>query len=30
MNIDLLVGSELYVDSGYIDYELEDYYKELE
>lgn len=30
MNIDLPAGSELYADSGYTDYELEDYYKELE
>lgn len=30
MNIDLPPGSELYADSAYTDYELEDYYKELE
>ena len=30
MNIDLPKGSDLYVDSGYTNYELEDYYKELE
>ena len=30
MNIDLPAGSELYADSGYTDYELEDYYKEME
>lgn len=30
MNIDLPSGSELYADSAYTDYELEDYYKELE
>jgi len=30
MNIDLPPGSQLYADSGYTDYELEDYYKELE
>jgi hypothetical protein len=30
MNIDLPAGSELYADSGYTDYEIEDNYKELE
>lgn len=30
MNIDLPAGSELYADSAYTNYELEDYYKELE
>jgi len=30
MNIDLPVGSELFADSAYTDYELEEYYKELE
>ena len=30
MNIDLPAGSELFADSAYTDYELEDYYKELE
>lgn len=30
MNIDLPCGSQLYADSAYTDYELEDYYKELE
>ncbi len=30
MNIDLPPNSELYADSAYTDYELEDYYKELE
>ena len=30
MNIDLPTGSDLYADSAYTDYELEDYYKELE
>lgn len=30
MNIDLPSGSELFADSAYTDYELEDYYKELE
>ena len=30
MNIDLPAGSDLYADSAYSNYELEDYYKELE
>ncbi len=30
MNIDLPPGSELFADSAYTDYEIEDYYKELE
>jgi hypothetical protein len=30
MNIDLPAGSELYADSGYTDYKIEDHYKELE
>ena len=30
MNIDLPAGSRLYADSAYTDYEIEDYYKELE
>ena len=30
MNIDLPAGSKLYADSAYTDYEIEDYYKELE